>query len=155
MAATELKQLGKQAEELVPNKNEQAHIDLQRQLGVTVKLADKSRRIWMTDGPLKYMRVCNSHEERKALEKQAEGWADKLKAPVVLALPLDLAGGCRFFSWVVLTNFALIWTEICPEESIQKHIICFRNICNSHAERAPTSKSAHEGEGAHMELAQH
>ena len=78
-------------------KAEQQHLQMHRSLGITTELVSEKHRLYKLGlkSPA-YLRVFNTMHELRECEQMVEDFADKLKMPVLMGLPLDAFGGSTF-----------------------------------------------------------
>lgn len=76
---------------------EQQHQQMWSALGISSEVASEKHRLLSLDlASPAFARIFNSMKEMREAEKTMEGFADKLKAPVLMGLPLDVFGGSTF-----------------------------------------------------------
>lgn len=76
---------------------EQQHQQMWSSLGISNEVASEKNRLFSVElASPAFVRIFNSLQELRAAEKTCEGFADKLKAPVLMGLPLDVFGGSTF-----------------------------------------------------------
>lgn len=76
---------------------EQQHQQMWSSLGISSEVAsEKNRLLSINLASPAFVRIFNSMQEMREAEKTIESFADKLKAPVLMGLPLDAFGGSTF-----------------------------------------------------------